>query len=82
MPDRFNLVGHIHGAWKYQLNMLNLCVDVHSYAPVAMEDIPFYLKAVTQFYDEDVFCANHPVNKLYAGSRGKKGTYFQKKGID
>jgi calcineurin-like phosphoesterase family protein len=27
--DRFNLVGHIHAAWKYQLNTFNIGVDTN-----------------------------------------------------
>lgn len=76
VADRFNLVGHIHGAWKYQKNMLNIGVDVHHYRPVPFSRIPFYLKAITLYYDEDVFCAAHPANAAYDLTRGKKGSYF------
>jgi len=34
VPDVFNLVGHIHCAWKYQLNMFNVGVDVNHFRPV------------------------------------------------
>lgn len=74
---RFNLVGHIHGAFKYQLNMLNVGVDVHHFRPVPFEDIPFYFKAIKEFYDDDVWCAYNPVNECYKGLRGKKGSYFK-----
>jgi calcineurin-like phosphoesterase family protein len=74
--DRFNLVGHIHSAFKFQLNMLNVGVDVHHFSPVAFTEIPFYFKAICEFYDEDVWAAYHPVNAHYLGIRGKKGTYL------
>src|SRR5690606_37359989 len=31
--DRFNLVGHIHSAWKFQLNSLNVGVDCNHFFP-------------------------------------------------
>ncbi len=40
---KFNLVGHVHAAWKFQLNALNVGVDVHHFAPVAEDDVPFFL---------------------------------------
>jgi calcineurin-like phosphoesterase family protein len=74
--DRFNLVGHIHGSWKHQLNMLNVGVDVHHFCPVNAADIPRHLKAITEFYDEDVWVAYNEINESYRGERGKKGRYF------
>jgi calcineurin-like phosphoesterase family protein len=74
--DRFNLVGHVHGAFKFQLNMLNVGVDVHHFSPVAFNQIPFFFKAISEFYDEDVWAAYHPANSQYLGQRGKKGTYL------
>lgn len=77
-PERFNLVGHIHAAWKYQLNMLNVGVDVHHFRPVDLEKIPFHVKAVCEFYDEDVWVGYHNVNANWRSTRGKKSTYFNK----
>lgn len=74
--DRFNLVGHIHGAWKVQLNMLNVGVDVHNYRPVSEDQISFYHKAICEFYDDDVWVGYDAVNADYRGQRGKKGRYF------
>jgi len=74
--DVFNLVGHIHGAWKYQLNMLNVGVDVNHFRPVHEEQIPFFLKAITEFYDRDVWVAYDSVNELYRYVRGKKTRYL------
>lgn len=74
--DTFNLVGHIHGAWKYQLNMLNVGVDVHHFYPVNFDQIPFFYKAICEFYDEDVWCAYNVANSAWKGKRGKKGSYI------
>jgi calcineurin-like phosphoesterase family protein len=75
-PDRFNLVGHIHSAWKYQLNMLNVGVDVNHFRPINLEKIPFYLKAITEFYDNDVWVGDHSANLPFKETRGKKSVYF------
>jgi calcineurin-like phosphoesterase family protein len=75
--DRFNLVGHIHGAWKYQLNMLNIGVDVHHFHPVNLDTIPFHYKAVCEFYDNDVWVAYDPINASHRTARGKKNSYFR-----
>lgn len=75
--NAFNLVGHIHAAWKYQLNMLNVGVDVHHYYPVDLEKVPFHLKAIQEFYDDDVWVAYDKINLKWFGSRGKNGTYFR-----
>jgi len=77
VSDRFNLVGHIHGGWKYQLNMLNVGVDCNHFIPHNLDEaVPFYLKAITEFYDDDMWVAYHPANHSYIGKRGKKGVYF------
>jgi len=76
--DRFNLVGHIHAAWKYQLNMLNVGVDVHHFRPVKLDTIAFHLKAICEFYDEDVWVGYNPINFVFKNKRGKKSSYFPK----
>jgi calcineurin-like phosphoesterase family protein len=78
VPDRFNLVGHIHSTWKYQLNMLNVGVDAHHFYPVCLDAFPFHYNAVTKFFDDDVWMAYQPQNEHYRGVRGKPGTYFTK----
>jgi len=75
--DRFNLVGHIHSAWKYQKNSLNIGVDVNHFRPVNLNRIGFHFKAICEFYDEDVWVATNPINTTHS-ERGKKGTYFTK----
>lgn len=74
--DRFNLVGHIHSSWKVQLNMLNVGVDVHSFRPLPLEKVPFFLTAITDFYDADVWVADHPANAPFKNKRGRKSSYF------
>jgi calcineurin-like phosphoesterase family protein len=76
--DRFNLVGHIHAAWKYQLNMLNIGIDVHHFRPVNFNTIPFHVKAVSEYYDDDVWVGYDPINFVYKNKRGKKGSYLPK----
>lgn len=75
--DRLNLVGHIHGAWKVQLNALNVGVDVNHFRPVPTTRIPFYLKAISEFYDDDVWSAYDISNSIWKGKRGKPGRYFK-----
>lgn len=75
--DKFNLVGHIHSAWKYQLNSFNVGVDVNHFKPVNVDRIPFHFNAIKDFYDEDVWVAYNSINSMHLGSRGKKGTYFK-----
>lgn len=77
--DKFNLVGHIHAAWKFQLNMLNVGVDVHHFKPVNIESIPFFFKAICEFYDEDVWVAYNELNSSCKNVRGKKSRYIQNK---
>lgn len=77
-PDLFNLVGHVHGAWKYQLNMFNVGVDANHFYPTPAERIPFHFDAVVKYYDGDIWIANDERNSQYRESRGKKSFYFQK----
>lgn len=72
----FNLIGHIHSAWKVQLNMLNVGVDVHQFHPIDEERVRFYFDAIKKFYDDDVWVGNLETNSKYIGVRGKKGRYF------
>ena len=76
MEDRFNLVGHVHAAWKYQLNSFNIGIDANHFLPVDFDTIPFHLKAITEFYDDDVWVAYNKINEKFRGVRGKHGTYF------
>ena len=75
--DCFNLVGHVHAIWKYQLNMFNIGWDANNFKPVNLDTIPSHLKLITEEYDEDVWAAYNEINTDYCGIRGKKGTYFK-----
>lgn len=77
VADAFNLVGHIHAAWKYQLNMLNVGVDVNHFRPVNADTLRFHLDAITKYYDKDVWVAYDERNAKYKSLRGKAGTYFR-----
>lgn len=37
--DRFNIVGHIHGSWRTQPNVVNVGVDIWDFKPVSEEEI-------------------------------------------
>ena len=75
--DRFNLVGHIHSAWKVQLNSFNVGVDANHFYPHNLDEIvPFFLKSISEFYDEDVWAAYNIPNISYVGKRGKKSSYL------
>lgn len=76
--DLFNLVGHVHGAWKYQLNMLNVGVDVNHFYPLSSTKIPFHYDAVCKYYDGDIWIAYSELNSQFYGKRGKNTFYFQK----
>lgn len=75
-PNCFNLVGHIHGAWKVQKNMLNVGVDVHQFNMVSAEKVKFYKTAIKDYYDDDVWCSEHESNSEHK-ERGKAGTYYK-----
>ena len=76
--DRYNLVGHIHSAWKLQLNSVNVGVDCNHFAPHNLdESVPFLYTASCKFYDDDVWAAYADANLPHLGHRGKKGRYFQ-----
>lgn len=77
--DSFNLVGHIHAAWKYQLNMFNIGIDANHFLPVDLATVPFHFKAICEFYDADVWVGYNPLNEAYKGKRGKATRYFNPK---
>lgn len=74
--EYFNIVGHIHSAWKVQLNMFNCGVDANHFYPTDIDKIPKILDAISNFYDSDVWVAYNEANKKYEDARGKKTRYF------
>lgn len=55
VKDRFNIVGHIHGLWKVQPNMVNVGMDAWHFRPVSMTEILFVKNAIEKHYDKNVF---------------------------
>tara|TARA_Y100000034_G_C6762375_1_gene339651 strand:- start:66 stop:668 length:603 start_codon:yes stop_codon:yes gene_type:complete len=70
VPDMFNLVGHIHGSWRVQKNMLNVGVDVHNYYPISEEQVAFFFNAIDKHYDQNVWVGDHPANTAH-NNRGE-----------
>jgi hypothetical protein len=62
-----------------QLNMLNVGVDVHHFTPVPVSEIPFWLKKIKSFSDDDVYACYMDSNLAYLGKRGTPGVYFKKR---
>lgn len=53
--ELFNLFGHIH---KLQMvKRYGLCVssDAHHFFPISIKDVEYYIKAINNFYDDNVF---------------------------
>lgn len=63
IPEKFNLVGHVHKAWAIQANMLNLGVDVWNWQPVSENQIIHIINAIRNAYDQDCFAAYLPANQ-------------------
>lgn len=60
--DMFNIVGHVHGLWKVQRNMLNVSCDCYYFYPLSTEDVFFYYDAIKKHYDENVFAGESDIN--------------------
>jgi calcineurin-like phosphoesterase family protein len=80
-PDRFNLVGHIHASWRLQRNMLNVGVDVQHFRPLSAAQVRMQYEIICNdyegiYYDEDVWCSQHPANSAHE-DRGILGSYFK-----
>lgn len=54
-PLKMNIVGHIHGLWKVQRNMINVSCDAWHFKPISEQTIGFVENAITKFYDKNVF---------------------------
>ena len=65
VSKRFNLVGHIHGNWRVQKNMLNVGVDVWHFQPITAKEVLFFYNAICKFYDHDVWVSNINANLKY-----------------
>jgi calcineurin-like phosphoesterase family protein/nucleoside 2-deoxyribosyltransferase len=65
--DMFNIVGHIHGLWKVQRNMINVSCDAWHFYPVSEDQIIFAMNAINKFYDMNVFAGEIEANKNQSG---------------
>lgn len=54
----FGIVGHIHGAWKFQPQLINVSTDAWHFKPVSELEILFGYNAIKNHYDENVFLNN------------------------
>jgi calcineurin-like phosphoesterase family protein len=70
VADRFNLVGHIHGTWRLQKNMLNVGVDAWHFKPLSEKEVIFFYNAICNHYDRDVWVSSIPANVKH-NDRGK-----------
>lgn len=75
VSNKFNLVGHIHGAWRVQKNMINVGVDVWHYKPISEKEILSFFTAICDHYDNDVWVADDCSNSKHNG-RGKPNKMF------
>lgn len=60
--DCFNIVGHIHGTWKVQRNMINVGIDAWHFFPVSEDQIKFQINGIRNHYDENVFAGELKCN--------------------
>lgn len=74
--ERFNLVGHIHNIWRFQLNMFNVGVDANHFRPTNLNTIPFWFKSICNYYDNDAWVAYNEINSRFSKIRGKKSSYW------
>lgn len=62
VTDKFNIVGHIHGTWKVQRNMVNVGMDAWHFTPVPMDMISFQMNGIRMHYDQNVFAGELNAN--------------------
>ena len=66
----FNIVGHIHGTWKVQRNMVNVGCDAWHFVPVSEELIKFQMNGIRKFYDQNVYAG-----ELNSNINNRKGIF-------
>ena len=64
----FNIVGHIHGTFKVQRNMINVGTDAWHFNPVSEDMIKFQMNGIRKFYDQNVYAG-----ELKANTKNIKG---------
>jgi calcineurin-like phosphoesterase family protein len=68
--NMFNIVGHIHGTWKVQRNMINVGCDAWHFTPISEDMIKFQMNGIRKHYDQNVFAG-----ELVANIEHKKGEF-------
>lgn len=76
--SEFNLVGHIHSAFKIQLNMLNVGVDANHFYPIESTTVKSIHDCICGIYDEDTFAAKFECNSSFSEIRGTKPSLLGK----
>lgn len=66
--DQFNIVGHIHGTWRVQRNMINVGCDAWHFTPISEDMIKFQINGIRNHYDQNVFAG-----EILANTESKKG---------
>lgn len=66
--EYFNIVGHIHGTWKVQRNMINVGCDAWHFTPVSEDMIKFQINGIRNHYDQNVFAG-----ELLANTENRTG---------
>jgi len=62
--EGFNIVGHIHGLFKVQRNMINVGVDANHFVPLSEEYIKFQMNGIRKYYDQNVFAGELKTNLM------------------
>ena len=60
--EMFNIVGHIHGLWKVQRNMINVGLDAWHFCPASLDQIRFQINGIRNHYDINVYAGELPAN--------------------
>jgi len=63
--DMFNIVGHIHGTWKVQRNMINVGTDAWHFNPIPIKMIQFQMNGIRKHYDQNVFAGEIIANSSH-----------------
>jgi len=61
-PNMFNIVGHIHGTWKVQRNMINVGLDAWHFTPISEDLIKFQMNGIRAHYDQNVYAGELDAN--------------------
>ena len=77
--DKFNLVGHVHSAWKIQLNSFNVGVDCNHFMPHNLDEtIPFIFNYIVKYCDNDIWASYNEANCVHR-NRSLLGSYKDEK---